>query len=101
MLHSCSSHSLSPNRLADGSLNTLVGHGWDETVNRKGIVTIAFGMGVFLIAAMRIVHTGLAIWLLIGASLVGLACKFSSPVQIPTASAGAHDSRIARKFPVA
>jgi MFS family permease len=53
--------------------DTLIRHGWDETVTRKGIVTIAFAMGVFLIAAMRTVHTGIAIWLLTGASLVGLA----------------------------
>jgi MFS transporter, ACS family, D-galactonate transporter len=53
--------------------DTLIGHGWDETATRKGIVTIAFSMGVFLIAAMRTVHTGIAIWLLIAASLVGLA----------------------------
>ena len=53
--------------------DTLIRRGWDETRTRKGIVTIAFAMGVFLIAAMRTAHTGLAIWLLIGASLAGLA----------------------------
>ncbi len=53
--------------------DTLVRHGWDETATRKGIVTVAFSMGIFLIPAMRTAHTGLAIWLLIGASLVGLA----------------------------
>src|SRR5215831_7721586 len=53
--------------------DTLIRHGWDETATRKGIVTVAFTMGTFLIAAMRTPHTGNAIWLLIGASLVGLA----------------------------
>jgi MFS transporter, ACS family, D-galactonate transporter len=53
--------------------DTLIRHGWDETVTRKGIVTVAFGMGIFLIAAMRSAHTGVAIGLLIAASLVGLA----------------------------
>jgi len=53
--------------------DTLIRHGLDETATRKGIVTVAFAMGVFLIAAMRTAHTGIAIWLLIGASLVGLA----------------------------
>jgi MFS family permease len=33
--------------------DTLIRGGWDETVTRKGIVTVAFSMGVFLIAAMR------------------------------------------------
>lgn len=53
--------------------DSLIRHGWDETKTRKGIVTIAFAMGAFLILAMRTAHTGIVIWLLIGASLVGLA----------------------------
>lgn len=53
--------------------DTLIRHGWDETATRKGIVTVAFGMGIFLIAAMRSADTGVAIGLLIVASLVGLA----------------------------
>jgi len=53
--------------------DSLIRRGWDETRTRKGIVTVAFSMGVFLIAAMRTAHTGIAIVLLIGASLVGLA----------------------------
>jgi MFS family permease len=53
--------------------DTLIAHGWDETATRKGIVTIAFVMSVFLIFAMRTAHTGIAIRLLIAASLVGLA----------------------------
>jgi MFS transporter, ACS family, D-galactonate transporter len=53
--------------------DSLIRRGWDETSTRKGIVTVAFSMGVFLIPAMRTAHTGIAIVLLIGASLVGLA----------------------------
>lgn len=53
--------------------DTLIRRGWDETATRKGIVTVAFGMGIFLIAAMRASHTGTAIAFLIGACLVGLA----------------------------
>jgi MFS family permease len=53
--------------------DTLIRQGWDETATRKGIVTVAFSMGVFLIATMRTAHNGIAIGLLIGASLVGLA----------------------------
>jgi MFS transporter, ACS family, D-galactonate transporter len=53
--------------------DSLIHRGWNETATRKGIVTVAFSMGIFLIAAMRSVHTGVAIGLLIAASLVGLA----------------------------
>jgi MFS transporter, ACS family, D-galactonate transporter len=53
--------------------DTLIRRGWNETATRKGLVTIAFAMGVFLIAAMRTSDTGIAIGLLIGACLVGLA----------------------------
>ncbi|MGH9544581.1 MAG: MFS transporter [Terriglobales bacterium] len=53
--------------------DSLIRRGWDETRTRKGIVTIAFFMGLFLIGAMRASDTGTAIWLLIGAALVGLA----------------------------
>jgi len=53
--------------------DSLIRRGWDETWTRKGIVTLAFFMGLFLIAAMRASDTGTAIWLLIVASLVGLA----------------------------
>jgi MFS transporter, ACS family, D-galactonate transporter len=53
--------------------DSLIRRGWDETRTRKGIVTIAFAMGVLLIAAMRTAHTGIAIGLLMGGSLVGLA----------------------------
>jgi MFS family permease len=53
--------------------DTLIRHGWNETATRKGIVTVAFGSGVFLIAAMRAGHTDTAIAFLIAACLVGLA----------------------------
>src|ERR1700719_2113192 len=45
--------------------DSLIRRGWDETRTRKGIVTFAFFMGLFLIAAMRASDTGTAIWLLI------------------------------------
>jgi MFS family permease len=53
--------------------DNLICRGWDETRTRKGIVTGAFFMGLLLIAAMRASDTRMAIWLLIGASLVGLS----------------------------
>jgi ACS family D-galactonate transporter-like MFS transporter len=53
--------------------DSLIRRGWNETATRKGIITVAFSMGIFLIAAMRSVHTGVAIGSLIAASLVGLA----------------------------
>jgi ACS family glucarate transporter-like MFS transporter len=53
--------------------DSLIRRGWDETRTRKGIVTAAFFMGLFLIAAMRAASTPMAIGLLVGASLVGLA----------------------------
>ena len=53
--------------------DNLIRKGWNETTTRKGIVSVAFSMGIFLIAAMRTSHTGVAVGLLIAASLVGLA----------------------------
>jgi len=53
--------------------DSLIRHGWDETATRKGIVTVGFSMGIFLIAVMRTSHTGVAIGFLIAACLVGLA----------------------------
>lgn len=53
--------------------DSLIRRGWNETRTRKGIVTVAFFMGLLLIAAMRTAHTGMAIGFLMGASLVGLA----------------------------
>ena len=51
----------------------LIGLGWDETRTRKGIVAIAFLLGLFLIAAIRVADTHLALALLLGACLVGLS----------------------------
>jgi MFS family permease len=53
--------------------DSLIRRGWDETATRKGMVTLGFSTGVFLIATMRTSHTGVAIGFLIAASLVGLA----------------------------
>src|SRR6202049_3130554 len=53
--------------------DSLIRRGWDETRTRKGIVTGAFFMSLFLVAAMRTSGTPMAIGLLIGASLVGIA----------------------------
>jgi MFS transporter, ACS family, D-galactonate transporter len=53
--------------------DTLIRRGWDETRTRKGIVTIAFLTGFFMITAMRATETRTAIWLLMAAALVGLA----------------------------
>ena len=51
----------------------FINRGWDETRTRKGIVTFAFLCGIFLVAAIRVTDTRLAIGLLMGACLVGLA----------------------------
>jgi len=51
----------------------MISRGWDETQTRKGIVTVAFFMGLLLIGAIRVSDTQIAIGLLIGASLVGLS----------------------------
>ena len=53
--------------------DSLIRRGWQETATRKGIVVFAFSMGIFLIAAMRTAHTGVAIYLLISGCMVGLA----------------------------
>jgi MFS transporter, ACS family, D-galactonate transporter len=51
----------------------LIERGRGETRTRKGLVTVAFLCGLFLIAAVRVSDTRLAIALLMGACLVGLA----------------------------
>jgi nitrate/nitrite transporter NarK len=51
----------------------LIHRGWDETRTRKGIITVAFLTGLFLIPAARVESAHGAIALLIGASLVGLS----------------------------
>ncbi len=51
----------------------LVAHGWSETRTRKGIVTVAFLSGLLLIPASRVQSANTAVFLIAGASLVGLA----------------------------
>ena len=51
----------------------LIRRGWDETRTRKGIVTVAFLCGLFLIAAILVNDTPLSIAFLLAACLVGLA----------------------------
>jgi ACS family D-galactonate transporter-like MFS transporter len=51
----------------------LVAAGYDETRVRKGIVTLAFLMGLSLIPAARVSSPGTAVMLIIGGCLVGLA----------------------------
>ncbi len=51
----------------------LIRSGWDETRTRKGLVTVAFCTGMFLLPASRVVDAGPAVILIIGGSLVGLA----------------------------
>jgi MFS family permease len=51
----------------------LVRRGWDETLARKGLVTVAFLMGLLLIPAARVEGSTQAILLVTAASLVGLA----------------------------
>jgi nitrate/nitrite transporter NarK len=51
----------------------LISRGWDETRSRKGLITVAFITGLFLIPAARVQDAHAAIILIMGASLVGLA----------------------------
>jgi nitrate/nitrite transporter NarK len=51
----------------------LIRRGWSETRARKGIVTVAFMTGLFLIPAARVTSPGAAVALIIGGCLVGLA----------------------------
>lgn len=51
----------------------LVRLGWDHTRTRKWIITFAFLAGLLLIPAARVDSPTLAVWLISGASLVGLA----------------------------
>ena len=53
--------------------DSLVRGGRDETPTRKGIVSAAFLTGILLIPAVQISDTRMAIMLLMGACLVGLA----------------------------
>jgi len=51
----------------------LIRLGWNETRARKGMVTVAFLSGLFLIPATRVASPAYAIGLLCAASLVGLS----------------------------
>jgi len=51
----------------------LIRLGWNETRTRKGIVTVAFLTGLFLIPLARVHNATSAVALVVGGSLVGLA----------------------------
>ena len=51
----------------------LIRRGWTETRARKGVVTVAFLTGLLLIPAARVDAPGMAVALIIGGCLVGLA----------------------------
>ena len=51
----------------------LVHWGWDATLSRKGIVSVAFLTGLLLLPAVRASSTPIAVGLLMGAALVGLS----------------------------
>jgi MFS family permease len=51
----------------------LVRRGWTETRARKGVVTVAFLTGLMLIPAARVDTPGVAVALIVGGCLVGLA----------------------------
>jgi MFS family permease len=51
----------------------MIAAGWSETNARKGIVTVAFLSGLFLIPAARVNSPNAALMLIIGGCLVGLA----------------------------
>ncbi len=51
----------------------LVGHGWNESRVRKGIITVAFLTSLALLPAGRMSNDAAAVWLIGVASMVGLA----------------------------
>ena len=53
--------------------DSLIRAGWNETVVRKTIVTLAFLAGLLLIPATRVHSQTIAIWLIAGAALVGFS----------------------------
>ena len=53
--------------------DVLVRRGWSETRARKGVVTVAFLTGLLLIPASRVNTPGVAVALIVGGCLVGLA----------------------------
>ncbi len=51
----------------------LIHRGWNETRTHKGLVTVAFSMGLLLIPATFVHHASTALFFLCGAAMVGLA----------------------------
>jgi MFS family permease len=51
----------------------LIRRGWNETRTRKGIIAVAFLAGLLLIPALLVANTTVAVALVAGAALVGLA----------------------------
>ena len=51
----------------------LVSRGWNDTLTRKGIISIAYAFGLLLIPAALVRSVTLSVALLMGACLVGLA----------------------------
>ena len=51
----------------------LIKRGWDETLTRKGIMTMGFLCGLLVIPASRVADWRLSVALLFGAGLVGMA----------------------------
>jgi nitrate/nitrite transporter NarK len=51
----------------------LIQRGWSETLARKGVVTFGFLTGLLLIPAARVNTPGVAVALIVGGCLVGLA----------------------------
>lgn len=51
----------------------LIARGWDETRTRKGMVTLAFLTGLLMIPAAYVADAHLAVALIFGSALVGLA----------------------------
>jgi nitrate/nitrite transporter NarK len=51
----------------------LIRRGWNETRVRKGVITVAFSSGLFLIPAVLVAKGTSAVFLVTAASLVGLS----------------------------
>jgi nitrate/nitrite transporter NarK len=51
----------------------LVRRGWNETLTHKGLLSVAFALGLLLIPATCVDHASTALFFLCGASLVGIA----------------------------
>jgi MFS transporter, ACS family, D-galactonate transporter len=51
----------------------LVSRGWNDTLTRKGIISVAFAFGLLLIPAALVHNVTLSVLLIMGACLVGLS----------------------------